>query len=149
MRVFFEIDEFPFKYLNYSSRISLLISECISRDNLFLGDVLGEGEFGSVFRGSYISPNGVKHDVAVKTLRGEPGDTSREDAFLREARLMVRLSHPCIVRLLGVTGGHPLWMVQELVPLGSVLDFLRLTPHLASPTHEIKLWAAQVASGND
>ncbi|XP_065333958.1 tyrosine-protein kinase Shark [Cloeon dipterum] len=125
-----------------------IIGEHIKRSCLTLGEVLGEGEFGSVLRGTYSSPTtGAKLEVAVKTLRGDPGDTSREDAFLREARLMVRLSHPCIVRLLGVTDGHPLWMVQELVPLGSVLDFLRTTPHLVSPTHEIKLWAAQIASG--
>ncbi|XP_059483949.1 tyrosine-protein kinase Shark [Neocloeon triangulifer] len=125
-----------------------IIGEHIDRDRLQLGEVLGEGEFGSVFRGTYRSSmSDSVCEVAVKTLRGDPGEITREEAFLREARLMVRLSHPCIVRLLGVTDGHPLWMVQELVPLGSVLDFLHITPHLASPTHEIKLWAAQIASG--
>ena len=60
---------------------------------------------------------------------------------------MMRLSHPCVVRLLGVSRGDPVLMVQELVPLGSMLDFLVQTPHLASPQHELRLWAAQIACG--
>jgi tyrosine-protein kinase len=106
---------------------------------------LGEGEFGSVLRGVYKAPDGTRQEVAVKTLHDENG--TREEAFLEEARLMMRLNHPCVVRLLGVVRGHPLLMVQELVPLGSVLNFLLTTPHLASPQHELRLWAAQIACG--
>lgn len=111
--------------------------------------MLGEGEFGSVLHGVYVAPDGSRQEVAVKTLRGEDGEAglAREEAFLSEARLMLRLSHPCVVHLLGVARGHPLLMVQELVPLGSVLDFLLQTPELASPQHELRLWAAQIACG--
>lgn len=38
-------------------------------------------------------------------------------------------------------------MVQELVPLGSLLDYLLRYPEKASPGYELRLWAWQVASG--
>ena len=31
--------------------------------------------------------------------------------FMREARIMVTLNHPCIVKLIGVTGGKPMMLV--------------------------------------
>ena len=76
-------------------------------------------------------------DVAVKTLRidtmghGEkvgqrvPISTHVKSAsrvcvcvcccvqeFMREARIMVTLNHPCIVKLIGVTGGKPMMLVS-------------------------------------
>ncbi|CAH2216031.1 jg14656, partial [Pararge aegeria aegeria] len=38
-------------------------------------------------------------------------------------------------------------MVQELVPLGSLLNYLLRYPEKASPGYELRLWAWQVASG--
>ena len=32
--------------------------------------------------------------------------------FMREARIMVTLNHPCIVRLIGVTRGKPMMLVS-------------------------------------
>ena len=33
--------------------------------------------------------------------------------FMREARIMVTLNHPCIVKLIGVTGGTPMMLVRK------------------------------------
>ena len=41
----------------------------IKEDTLTLGQELGQGEFGSVLRGTYRGPDGKVLDVAVKTLR--------------------------------------------------------------------------------
>lgn len=38
-------------------------------------------------------------------------------------------------------------MVQELVPLGSLLEYLIRQPDKASPGYELRLWACQVAAG--
>lgn len=43
--------------------------------------------------------------------------------------------------------GPPLAMIQELVPLGSLLEFLVRHPEKASPGYELRLWACQVAAG--
>ena len=41
----------------------------IKEDTLTLGEELGQGEFGSVLRGTYRGQDGKLLDVAVKTLR--------------------------------------------------------------------------------
>lgn len=38
-------------------------------------------------------------------------------------------------------------MIQELVPLGSLLEFLLRQDEAASPGYELRLWACQVAAG--
>lgn len=67
--------------------------------------------------------------VAIKTLlahasEDDPSESSSRAEFLREADVMMRLEHPCVVRLIGLCAGPPLMMAQELVPLGSLLDYL-------------------------
>ncbi|KAG8228527.1 hypothetical protein J437_LFUL008984 [Ladona fulva] len=118
----------------------------IPRDSIVLGAVIGEGEFGSVYQGIYTLPNGTKIDVAIKTLHHEHVQTSR-DEFLREAVVMMDLNHPCVVKLIGISEGQTLLMVQELLSLGSMLDFLLESPQQISPAFELKLWASQIASG--
>lgn len=50
-------------------------------------------------------------DVAVKTLRVDAMGHGEQE-FMREARIMVTLNHPCIVKLIGVTRGKPLMLVS-------------------------------------
>lgn len=38
-------------------------------------------------------------------------------------------------------------MVQELVPLGSMLAYLLEFPDRINPNYELKLWASQIACG--
>ncbi|XP_015126879.1 tyrosine-protein kinase Shark [Diachasma alloeum] len=118
----------------------------IPGENLILGEVLGEGEFGAVYEGVFESPRGVQEPVAIKTLRDTHNIVTREE-FLREARLMMTFDHHCIVKLIGLSEGPPLLMVQELVPLGSMLAYLLEFPDRISPTYELKVWASQIACG--
>lgn len=74
----------------------------ISKESLVLGSVLGEGEFGEVYKGIYVINKTCQIDVAIKTLREEHVEANKED-FLREAKLMMSLDHHCIVRLIGVS----------------------------------------------
>ncbi|VVC93323.1 unnamed protein product [Leptidea sinapis] len=104
---------------------------------LTLGAVLGEGEFGSVLRALYSPVNQSPQQVAVKTLHLQHTDTNKRE-FLAEAKLMMTLRHRCI--------GPPLAMVQELVPLGSLLEYL-VRHRDVSAGCELRLWACQVASG--
>lgn len=62
-----------------------------------LGDVLGEGSFGTVFRS--VQP-GVGREVAIKVIRAELADDPDFVAsFEAEAQLVARLEHPHIVPL--------------------------------------------------
>ena len=84
--------------------------------------------------------------MAIKTLRDDQVESNREE-FLREARVMMKLQHPNIVQLVALCNGPPLMMVQELVALGSLLDYLLDHPHTISPRFEFPLWAGQIANG--
>ncbi|XP_064455159.1 tyrosine-protein kinase HTK16-like isoform X2 [Ornithodoros turicata] len=117
----------------------------IGKHALKLGPSLGEGEFGSVLQGLWNSDQG-EVNVAVKILREE--QLGGREGFSREVGVMVGLCHPCIVRLLGICLGPPLMMVQELVPLGSLLRFLvEHGPEEISVEREMPLWGAQLAEG--
>ncbi|XP_050354591.1 tyrosine-protein kinase Shark [Nymphalis io] len=131
--------------INSEGQLSTL-QEFIPFSELTLGAVLGEGEFGSVLRAVHCAPGLPPAPVAVKTLHVQHTDSNKRE-FLSEAKLMMSLRHPCIVRIIGVSLGPPLAMVQELVPLGSLLEYLLRTSERPSPGYELRLWAWQVASG--
>lgn len=119
----------------------------IPKSNLQLNDTLGEGEFGSVYKGMLKSGHGMNDlPVAIKTLHDEHCKQNKTE-FLREASVMIKLSHHCIVKLIGISKGPPLMMIQELVPLGSMLTYLLEHPNEINPNFELKIWASQIACG--
>ena len=52
----------------------------------------------------------LQMDVAVKTLRVDAMGHGEQE-FMREAKIMVTLNHPCIVKLIGVSKGKPMMLV--------------------------------------
>jgi fyn-related kinase len=91
----------------------------IDRRQIRLIKKLGAGQFGEVWEGMW---NGTTQ-VAVKTLK--PGTMSAAE-FLQEAALMKRLRHPKLIQLYAVcTQEEPIYIVTELMHLGSLLDYLR------------------------
>ncbi|NWV46739.1 FAK2 kinase, partial [Daphoenositta chrysoptera] len=115
----------------------------ISRDDVTLGRILGEGFFGEVYEGIYTTPKGEQINVAVKTCKKDCSPENREK-FLSEAVLMKKLDHPHIVKLIGIAEEEPTWIIMELYPygeLGQYLEQQRLA--LAVPT--LVLFALQVS----
>lgn len=84
---------------------------------------LGIGGMGTVYRAERI--NDVPQVVAVKILRDELSAAS-SSRFLREARLLARLEHPSIARLIdvGVQEGEG-WIAMEFVRGKPITDFCR------------------------
>lgn len=120
----------------------------IHRDQLELEVEIGAGEFGSVYKGWLRRPNAPERlEVAIKTLRDEEQQAINKQEFLREASVMMRLEHKCIVRLIGISKGDMLMMVQELAPLGSMLQYILDHSAELKVNYELKLWASQIASG--
>ena len=78
----------------------------LPRSSVHLGEALGKGEFGDVYRGEWQSPMGCV-EVAVKV----PKDCLESDErvkLLQEAAVMGQFLHPRVVRLFGVvTLGEP------------------------------------------
>lgn len=84
--------------------------------------------------------------VAIKILHNEQLETNK-GAFLSEAQVMIKLHHHCVVKLIGLCLSPQLLMVQELVPLGSLLNYLDAHRERINPDYEFKIWAAQIACG--
>jgi eukaryotic-like serine/threonine-protein kinase len=84
-------------------------------------ECLGVGGMGTVYRAERI--NDVPQIVAVKILRDELSAAS-SSRFLREARLLARLEHPSIARLIdvGVENGEG-WIAMEFVRGKPITEF--------------------------
>uniref|UniRef100_A0A3Q2PIV6 Activated CDC42 kinase 1 n=1 Tax=Fundulus heteroclitus TaxID=8078 RepID=A0A3Q2PIV6_FUNHE len=121
----------------------------IPEKDLTLFEKLGDGSFGVVKRGEWLTPVGKVLNVAVKCLKTDV--LSQPDAledFICEVNAMHSLDHQNLIRLYGVVLTHPMKMVTELAPLGSLLDRLRCV-HPQGPVliHTLCQYAIQVASG--
>ncbi|KAK6306896.1 hypothetical protein J4Q44_G00220440 [Coregonus suidteri] len=108
--------EIPEEKPDSGSRYSL------SRDDIVLGRILGEGFFGEVHDGVYKSPARERVRVAVKTCKDCSADV--KEKFMSEAVLMKTLDHPHIVRLIGVIEVDPVWIVMELYEHGELGTYL-------------------------
>lgn len=113
----------------------------INRNEIQLISELGNGNFGKVYYGKWRN----KIEVAVKTLR--PGTMSTE-AFLQEAAIMKQFRHRHLVALYAVCSKEePIYIVQEYMCNGSLLDFLRKGDGKYMQFEDLIYIAAQVASG--
>uniref|UniRef100_A0A8C6VV44 non-specific protein-tyrosine kinase n=1 Tax=Nothobranchius furzeri TaxID=105023 RepID=A0A8C6VV44_NOTFU len=94
----------------------------LNHEDVVLGELLGKGNFGEVFKGTLLRD---KMLVAVKTCK-EDLPPELKIRFLSEARILKQYDHPNIVKLIGVcTQRQPIYIVMELIPGGDFLSFLR------------------------
>ncbi|XP_041742742.2 tyrosine-protein kinase Fer isoform X1 [Coregonus clupeaformis] len=93
----------------------------LNHEDVSLGELLGKGNFGEVFKGTLRD----KTPVAVKTCK-EDLPQELKIKFLSEARILKQYDHANIVKLIGVcTQRQPIYIVMELVSGGDFLSFLR------------------------
>lgn len=79
-----------------------------------LVEFLGAGGMGVVYRADRV--DGVPQQVAIKILRGDYSALSSRSRFEGEVRLLARLEHPAIARLIDVGVQHgTAWIALELV----------------------------------
>ncbi|XP_073816981.1 tyrosine-protein kinase Fer isoform X2 [Musca autumnalis] len=94
----------------------------LSNDDVVLCEKIGRGNFGDVYKAKLKS---TKKDVAVKTCRMTLPDEQKRK-FLQEGRILKQYDHPNIVKLIGIcVQKQPIMIVMELVPGGSLLNYLR------------------------
>uniref|UniRef100_A0A672NNU6 non-specific protein-tyrosine kinase n=1 Tax=Sinocyclocheilus grahami TaxID=75366 RepID=A0A672NNU6_SINGR len=102
----------------------------ISRNDIVLGRILGEGFFGEVHDGIYKSKKGEQVNVAVKTCKDCSADV--KEKFMSEALIMKKLDHLHIVRLIGIIEEDPVWIVMELYQYGELGIYLMENKHKLS-----------------
>ncbi|XP_037334053.2 protein-tyrosine kinase 2-beta-like [Pungitius pungitius] len=113
----------------------------ISRQQVAVGRILGEGFFGEVQDGVYTSPAGERICVAIKTCKDFSAEV--KEKFLSEADLMKNLDHPHIVRLIGVIEDDPVWIVMELLEHGELGGYLLQEQHTLT-TATLTLYCLQI-----
>src|SRR5207249_5219547 len=108
--------------------------------NYQLMQLLGQGHWASVYLGEHLH---LHTQAAIKVLHG-PWAESEVESFLSEARMLARLRHPHIVRVLdfGVQQGTP-FLVMEYAPGGTLR---RLHPKgMRLPLQTVVAYLKQVA----
>ncbi|KAF4528011.1 hypothetical protein B566_EDAN002194 [Ephemera danica] len=95
----------------------------LQRDQVELGEIIGEGQFGDVHKGVFRGRDGTAVPVAVKTCKAD-ADLATAEKFLEEAYIMQQFDHPHIIRLIGVCSVSPIWLVMELARLGEMRAYL-------------------------
>ncbi|XP_067684002.1 hepatocyte growth factor receptor-like [Haliotis asinina] len=100
----------------------------IDHEVLTLGDILGKGHFGCVYRGFLTLPD-EKGDlmIAVKTLHQDAPRDIELQAFLQEALIMKDFHHPNVLELIGICLGldaMPL-VVLPFMQHGDLLTYIR------------------------
>ena len=132
----------PGKTLSESTKAALQGLET-PRSAIQLHAKLGAGQFGDVWRGTLQGTT----EVAIKTQR--PGTALGTEEFMWEARHMNALpgQHPSVLQLLAVcTVEEPFYIVMELMPHGSLLDYLHAKGRSLLHSQRLHL-CKQVAAG--
>ncbi|CAI8021680.1 Hepatocyte growth factor receptor, partial [Geodia barretti] len=97
----------------------------LTQDNIQLSNVIGEGEFGQVYKG-YMKTKYQTDVVAVKTLRAL-SSVGEVKLLMKEIVKMVNFDHPNVMTLTGVIlveGGAPLLVMPYMVK-GTLLTYVR------------------------
>lgn len=100
----------------------------IEREWLTLGDIIGKGHFGCVYRGYLEVPN-IKGSqlVAVKTLHQDDPRQIDVDSFIEEALRMKDFHHENVLKLIGICFGMddmPL-VILPFMKHGDLLSYIR------------------------
>ena len=85
----------------------------------------------------------VKLPVAIKVLN-EGSSASENQELLAEARIMASVVHPYCLRVVAVCMTAQLMLVVPLMPLGSLLDYVRKNRANIDSKRMLN-WATQIA----
>ena len=115
----------------------------LKHETIELGKMLGEGAFGAVHAGIFVTKAGATKKVAVKVHKGKAVTKEMIQEICKEARTMRRFKHPNVVAFYGVAVAHvsfellpcilklfvftfqePIMIVMELVSGGALDSYL-------------------------
>lgn len=83
----------------------------------------------------------VKIPVAIKVLQDGSG---QNESLLEEARIMASVDHQCCVRILAICMTAQMMLVTQLMPLGSLLDYVRKNKDSVG-SKTLLNWCTQIA----
>ncbi|MCO5606830.1 hypothetical protein L7F22_061021 [Adiantum nelumboides] len=114
----------------------------IAFEDLTLGEQIGQGSCGTVYRGLWYGS-----DVAVKVFTEQEYPPALLDDFRKEVTLMKRLRHPNIVLFMGaVKSMSHLSIVTEFLPRGSLFRLLHRNAQAMDSKRRLRM-AVDIARG--
>ncbi|XP_025111038.1 tyrosine-protein kinase SYK-like isoform X2 [Pomacea canaliculata] len=141
--VHLEIDADELESIYGSVRIEVAAKD-LHPDQIKLENKLGQGNFGSVMKGTCTLGSQVL-PVAVKTLKTAELAPGVESELMKEAKLMQQMDHKHIVRMIGVCKSDEVMLVLELAKLGPLNKYLPKNKDM--PLWNVVELMAQVAKG--
>uniref|UniRef100_A0A8C9T9R2 Protein tyrosine kinase 2 beta, a n=1 Tax=Scleropages formosus TaxID=113540 RepID=A0A8C9T9R2_SCLFO len=115
----------------------LVVKYGLSREDIVLGRILGEGFFGEVHEGVY------KKLATVRICKNFSSLSALFFSFVGLPVIMKTLDHPHIVSLIGIIEEHPVWIVMELYKYGELGNYLVENQHMLSNV-TLVLYALQI-----
>ncbi|KAH1176079.1 hypothetical protein KIL84_020813 [Mauremys mutica] len=132
--------------LDPSEKANKVLARIFKETELRKLKALGSGVFGTVHKGVWI-PDGdsIKIPVSIKVIEDRSGRQTFH-AVTDHMLAIGSLDHAYIVRLLGICPGTQLQLVTQLLPLGSLLDYVHKNRDAIGPQLLLN-WCVQVAKG--
>ncbi|XP_054859103.1 receptor tyrosine-protein kinase erbB-3 [Eublepharis macularius] len=132
--------------LDPSEKANKVLARIFKETELKKLKVLGSGVFGTVHKGVWI-PDGdsIKIPVSIKVIQ-DPSGRQTFHAVTEHMLAIGSLDHAYIVRLLGFCTGTQLQLVTQLLPLGSLLEYIRKNKDAIGPQLMLN-WGVQIAKG--
>lgn len=136
-------DSEPLRPSNVGPNLTKL--RIIKEQELRRGGRLGMGAFGAVYKGVWILDENKKQPVAIKIPLEMSGPQASKD-FLEEAYIMASVEHSNLLKLLAVCMTSEMMFVTELMPLGSLLDYVKTNKDRIG-SKALLNWSTQIARG--
>uniref|UniRef100_A0A8C3RUK6 Erb-b2 receptor tyrosine kinase 3 n=1 Tax=Chelydra serpentina TaxID=8475 RepID=A0A8C3RUK6_CHESE len=132
--------------LDPSEKANKVLARIFKETELRKLKLLGSGVFGTVHKGVWI-PEGdsIKIPVSIKVIEDRSGRQTFH-AVTDHMLAIGSLDHAHVVRLLGICPGPQLQLVTQLLPLGSLLEYVRKNRDAIGPQLLLN-WCVQVAKG--
>lgn len=130
--------------LNAPSRHKITLTEEGNKSTTFqMGNCIGRGQFGSVYRALNLSTGQM---VAVKRIKIEGRSEAEVTQLMKEVDLLKRLHHPSVVKYEGlVRGTDAISIILEYVENGSLLHTLKAFGHL--PEQLVASYVVKILEG--
>ncbi|ESO08582.1 hypothetical protein HELRODRAFT_110137 [Helobdella robusta] len=121
----------------------------IERDSLKIGDLVGQGNFGSVYVATLLSKDEkTETTVAVKTIDDPEMNIRAAESFIREGLMMKKFDHPHVLSLYGVCLGYkkePM-VILPYMPNGDLKSYVK-EPNRQFTARELLQLVHQVSQG--
>ncbi|XP_028968501.1 uncharacterized protein LOC100908044 [Galendromus occidentalis] len=116
----------------------------VMRKDVKLHELIGKGYFGQVYRAVLTRADGSEEIVAAKRMNSSVEAYSHKDVQ-NEMDIMIRLSHPNIVEILGVIREDETLLVMEFMGLGALSAYLQANERILT-NKVLAKFACDVAS---